>query len=118
MPTITDYEISPFRSSWSVVAEATSADATATIPAEPGKRHVLVTVDATYSSSSASGLLTVQSGTTVIAKKYIHGSGALDFTYKGLKALSRNQAISATLSSGGVGITGVVTITGYTVPEI
>ncbi|MEM0444199.1 MAG: hypothetical protein QXJ73_08605 [Candidatus Caldarchaeum sp.] len=54
----------------------------------------------------------------MIAKKYIHGSGALDFTYKGLKALSRNQAISATLSSGGAGITGVVTITGYTVPEI
>lgn len=116
MATRADFEHAPFKQSWSVVAEATNANAVATRAAAAGMRHVLVTVDATYSSTSTSGVLTVEFGSTVVAKKYIHGSGSLDFTYKGLIA-DKNQSIVVTLASGGAGVTGIVTITGYSVSE-
>lgn len=116
MPTWTDYEVAPYRSSWSVVASATAADATATKTGVPNTRHFLVTVDASYSSSATSGLLTVRFGTNVVAQKTVHGAGAFDFTFKGLAA-DVGQDISATLAAGGAGIVGHVTITGFSLPE-
>ena len=116
MANLADHELAPFRRSWSVVASATAADATATKAGVPGHRHFLVTVDASYSGSSTSGLLTVRFGTTVVAQKTIHGAGAFDFTYKGLAA-GIGEDISATLAAGGTGVTGHVTISGFSVPE-
>jgi len=92
------------------------ATATLAAPGE-GKRMRVVKVDASYSSSSTSGLLQIKSGATVIFEKYIHGAGAHDFSDYGLPAININEAMSAELAAGGAGIVGTVTISGFSHPE-
>lgn len=78
-----------------------------------GWRERVLKVDASYSTSSTSGLLTVNLGTNSFTK-YIHGSGAIDFSdMLGHPADSLNTAITATLAAGGAGITGTIVIQGY-----
>ena len=95
---------------------ADNATATATLPA-PGAslRNFVVKVDASFGTSTVSGLLQVKSGTTVIAEKYVHGSGAFDFPdLNGRPAINANEAMSAELAASGTGgVLGKVFIQGH-----
>lgn len=97
----------------------TNALATATLAAPgAGFRNRVVKVDASYETSSTSGLLTVKSGSTTIARKYIHGAGAIDFSDFGFAALAGDEAISAELAaSGTAGVDGIVSISGFKTPD-
>lgn len=113
MASLADYQIDSVKSSFVVVTQATNAVATATKSAVAGRHHVVCKVDASYSSSSVSGELTVKFGTTVVARKHIHGAGAIDFGALGFQNPTVNDDVSAVLASGGVGIDGDITFTGY-----
>ena len=104
---------------WSEVAQQTNAVATVTRAADAAKRHVVLKVDASYSSASVSGELTVLFGAAVVARKHIHGAGAIDLGTMGLRNPDLNEAVSASLAAGGAGIVGDVTMTGYNFePEV
>lgn len=92
----------------------TNATATATLAAPgTGWRNRLLKVDASYSTSATSGVLTVNMGTNTFTK-YVHGSGAIDFAdIFGIPADSLNTAITVTLAAGGVAIIGNLVIQGY-----
>lgn len=115
---INDIQVAQVEGSWSVTSGLLdNALATATRAAEPGRRHVMTKIEASYSSSSTSGLLVVRRGSTVIARKHIHGAGAMDLGDPGFVA-STNEAVSAELSaSGTAGVTGTVTVLGFTVQD-
>jgi hypothetical protein len=112
------------KNSWTVVATADGALATATkaaagvanaTPVAAGQRHHgIVKVDASYESSTQSGLLQVKFGTTVVGSKWIHGAGAIDFGVYGFLNPDSNEAVSAELAAGGAGIEGHITMTGFT----
>lgn len=104
--------------SWAeVTAEVDNALATATHAAKVGHKHVITKVEASYKTSATSGLLTVKRGATVVARKYIHGAGAMDFGDPGFLNTTANEAVSAELAaSGSAGVTGAVSLFGYTVP--
>jgi len=96
-----------------------NAVATATL-ADPGDGFRLhaVKVDASYETSTTSGLLTVFSGATIIARKYIHGAGAIDFSDNGRMADNASEAMSAQLAaSGTAGTDGTVTMSGFYRPD-
>lgn len=113
MAAISDYLVDVVKNSGVAVDSQTAAIATATAAAVALRHNVVCKVDASYSSSTVSGLLTVTVGTTV-ATKYIHGSGALDFGVLGFQNPTANQAITASLANGGGGIVGTVVMTFYT----
>lgn len=114
---IVDLELARVEESWSeVTAEVDNALATATHAAEVGLRHVITKVEAAYETSATSGLLTIKFGTAVVARKYIHGAGALDFGDPGFINPTANQAVSAELAaSGTAGVTAVISLFGFTV---
>ena len=130
MASINDYTIDLVKGSWVEKANATALLATATRAAEGvaaitmppdgvrepagARHHVVVKVDASYSTSTQSGLLQVKFGTTVIAEKYIHGAGAIDFGMYGHQNDTYNQAVSAELGAGAGGVVGTIAMTGYT----
>ena len=76
---IDDIKADSLQHSFSEPGDTTAALLTVTHAAEASRRHSVVKVDASYSVSTVSGLLTVLHGTTEVGTKYIHGSGALDF---------------------------------------
>lgn len=83
-----------------------------------GRRNGVLMVDASFSDSTKSGLLQVKSGAVVIDEKYIHGAGALDYDHDvGRPANLPNEAVTAELAAGGVGVTGKVSIKGFWVYE-
>jgi hypothetical protein len=101
--------------SWTEVGQSSAnAIVTVTKAAAARRRHAIMTVDASYSSSTASGELTVSFGSTVIGRKHIHGGGALDFGDLGIFNPDTNEAVSAELAAGGAGIVGDLTMSGYT----
>ena len=114
MANIRDYEIDIVKNS-SVQTNQSSADTelTVTEAAVTGRHHVVVKCDASYSSSTASGLLTIKVGTTTIGLKSVHGAGALDYGILGFQNPTVNSLISATLAAGGAGVTGELTLTTY-----
>ncbi len=93
--------------------------ATATLTDPGDKWRMRITkVDASYSDSTTTGLLTLKSGTTIVAEKYIHGAGAIDVADWGLPALNLSEAMSAELAaSGSGGVIGKVFISGFKHPE-
>jgi len=97
-----------------------NALATATLAA-PGEyyRNSVLKVESSYSSASVTGLLQIKDGTTVIAEKYIHGAGAIDFdNIIGHPSAARNQAMSAELAASGTGgVLGKVFLVGFNVKE-
>jgi hypothetical protein len=113
-----DLELWKFKGATRAHDKQTNAVATATVVA-PGAeyRNRVVKIDASYSSSTVSGLLMLKSGVTVIAEKYIHGAGALDYSDFGIAALARNEAVSAELAAGGAAIVGTVTLSGFKHPD-
>src|SRR3972149_7078881 len=104
-----DLELWKFKGAFLAQDTETNALAVATVVA-PGTeyRNRPVKVDASYSSSTVSGLLQIKSGATVIAEKYIHGAGALDYSDFGIAALNRNEAVSAGLAAGGGALVGTL----------
>ncbi len=109
-----DYLIDQVKNSWTETNQSAANTAmTVTHAAAAGRHHVGVKFDASFSSSTASGLLQVTYGTTVIAQKTIHGAGAIDFGALGFQNSTVNSLISATIAAGGAGVTGELTLTGY-----
>src|SRR5262245_53535291 len=116
MAGMSDYWTDVVKGSWVEKANATALLATATRVAEGdsaitpsattlresagARHHVVVKVDASYSTSTQSGLLQIKFGTTVVAEKHIHGAGALDFGQLGFQNPTSNQAVSAELQAG------------------
>lgn len=91
-----------------------NALATATAPATTGKRNVFLKAEASFSSSSASALFQIKFGAVVKFSKYIHGAGAIDAPdWRGMLNPVSNEAVTGELAAGGVGVTGVVTLTYY-----
>lgn len=120
MAGMTDYMIDIVKNSNTATASADNALATATVAAVgdatgPGRRHIVVTkVDASYSSSTISGLLRIFFGATVVGEKYMHAAGAVDFGVFGLQNPTPAQAVSATLAaSGSAGALGKIVLTYY-----
>lgn len=104
--------------SWRELASADNTLATATHAARPGHQFVITKIEASYSNSGTSGLLQVKFGTAVVAEKYIHGAGAMDFGDPGLVNPTANQAVSAELAaSGSPGVRGSVTLFGFELPS-
>lgn len=109
-----DYLIDQVKNSWVEKGESNDDEAiTTTHAAVVGRHHVGVKFDASYESSSSSGLLQITYGTTIIAHKDIHGAGAIDFGDLGFQNSTVNSLISATLAAGGAGVKGHLTLTGY-----
>lgn len=119
MASLTDYLQDLVQNSWTEVASAVAGLATATRAAEgaasgaAARHHIVCKCDASYSSSTQSGLLEIKFGTTVVAAKYCHGQTAIDFGIFGLENRDANEAVSAELAAGAGGITGKITLTGY-----
>lgn len=113
MAHLIDYEIDVVKNSWVIVATSgAAAVATATKAAEVGRMHIVVKVDASYDTSTDSGLLEVKYASTVKGRKDIHGAGALDYGLLGLQEdTALNQAVTATLAAGTA--IGHITMTGY-----
>lgn len=108
-----DYVVDSVKNGWTETAQATAAVATATHAAAAGRHHVLKRVEASYSASTTSGELTVSFGSTVVARKHIHGAGHIEFPILGYENPDANEAVSAELAAGGGGIVGDVTLHGY-----
>jgi len=111
---IGDYEIDMVKNS--AVAVTQSADngiATATHAALPLRHWVAMKCDASYSTSTVTGELTILFGTTVIARKHIHGAGAIDFGMKGHQNPDAAELIEAKLAAGGAGVFGDLTFTAF-----
>jgi len=110
-----DYLLDLVRHSWvEVVQSAANSVGTVTRSAEAQRHHVVTKVDASFSASTSSAELTVSYNSVVIARKDIHGAGALDFGILGFENATVNTAVAASLAAGGAGVTGDVTMTGYT----
>ncbi len=109
-----DYLIDLVKNS-QVDTNQSSADTALTVTraAVAGRHQVVVKCDASYSSSSASGELTILFGTTIIARKDIHGAGAIDFGVFGHQNGTVNQLVEAQLAAGGAGVTSDITFTTY-----
>jgi len=109
-----DYLIDSVKNS-QVDTQQSSADTpqTVTRAAVAGRHHVILKCDASYSSSSASGELTLLFGSTIIARKDIHGAGAIDFGFLGHQNDTVNQLVEAQLAAGGSGVTSDITFTTY-----
>jgi hypothetical protein len=90
-----------------------NADLTVTHGATIKKHNVVIKVDASFSDVLGTGLLTVKFGAVTKGRKYIFGAGALDFSEFGYENPVANEAVSATLTAGGVAILGCITMTGY-----
>jgi len=110
---INDIQADSLQNSFSEPGNATGALLTVTHAAAVGRRFAVVKVDASYSVSTVSGLLTVIVGSTTIGPKYIHGSGAIDFGTDVGFICPENTACSATLDSGGGGTVGTIVISGF-----
>ena len=117
MAHINDYLIDLVKNSW-VEDAGTGADNTAltqTHAAEAVRHHVVAKVDASYEVSTSSGLLQVKFGTVVVASKFIHGAGAIDFGVLGFQNPTVNQLVEAVLAApGDAGVAGTLVLTGYT----
>jgi hypothetical protein len=113
MAALNDYLIDQVENSWTVpIASGAASIGTATKTAVPRMSHVVTKVDASFDTSTQSGLLTVSFGATVVALKDIHGAGAWDPGQLGLQA-DVNTTVTAVLSAGAGAVVGHVTLTGY-----
>jgi hypothetical protein len=96
---------------WSATAAAANSLAVASRPGEAGQSHHITTVLASF-SGSATARLQIKDGGTVIAEHYV-ANGAVISLAAPRKATAGNQ-VSAELAAGGLGITGSVTLLGFT----
>lgn len=98
---------------WIAVDADDNAASTAT-QAAPGDgcRHFITSLSGSY-SAAAIKLLTLKQGTTVIGRWYVHNAFHIEFPTP--VTLEPNTAANAELAASGTGgVTGAVTMTGYT----
>lgn len=116
MSALQDYEMDRIQKSWSAT-DKSGANAAVTVTKSTPRatdHNVIVKVDASFSNILGTGLLTVKEGSRIVGEKYIHGAGALDFSEFGKENTTAGEDVSATLSAGGSGYIGCVTMVGYT----
>jgi len=101
--------MSKSQAGWAEVDSKSNAVATATKAAITNKQHIVYSVDASF-SATATILLQIKDGTTVVWEGYVYDSREVTFP-SGL-AITKGAACSAVLAAGGVGITGKVTLHG------
>jgi hypothetical protein len=97
---------------WQARGSATNALATATRAAEPGNRHSILSVTASYSAAQI-GLLQIKVGGSVVWERYIHNAADIDLDAGAIRG-SNGAAVSAELAAGAAGVTGTVTLSGVT----
>jgi hypothetical protein len=99
---------------WSVSDSDDNAESTASKAAKTTGRHTLSVVIASYSSSSTTGLLTInytEAGTAKTITHYVHGADVIPLEIQG----DTNTLVSGVLAASGTGgVTGKVTIVGHT----
>lgn len=109
-----DYSIDMIENSWTEVGtSAANSQLIVTHAAALNRHHVVFLCEASFSSSTGVGLLQLKFGEAVVASKTIHAGGRIELAAKGFENPTPNQKVSATLSAGGVGIVGKVTLIGY-----
>jgi hypothetical protein len=114
MAHLNDYQIDLVENSLVGVGQADNAILTVTHAAVAERHLVAVKVDASYSSSATSGELTILFGSTIIARKHIHGAGAMDFGTLGFLNRNKNEKIEVKLAASGAGgVLGDITFTAY-----
>lgn len=97
----------------SATAVATNALATATIPAQNAASRIQITnISASY-SGTASGLVQVKAGATVIWRRHVNQNAPLDEDFVNPLIAPSNTAVSVELAAGGAGIDGAVSIAGF-----
>ena len=114
MPHTIDYLIDMVKNATILTQQKTHADVSVTAPAIPGVYNVGLTIDASYSSPTITGLLTFLVDGVPMKSKYIFGQSSLDMGRLGYQTASPNLSISATLPDGGVDIIGNIIMTYYT----
>jgi hypothetical protein len=102
----------PAPATWSALSAAASGTvATATRAGEAGKSHHITTVLASF-SGEARAKLTVKDGAAVIAEHYVLSHAVIPLPSP--RKAAAGNAVSAELAAGGLGITGSVTLLGFT----
>jgi|SRR3990172_7863931 len=98
-----------------VIAKDTKDNATTTATASAstnGSRYHITGVDASFSTSTTSGLLQLKDDTTVIWEGYVHGG--LNISFSSSIIGTPNKAFSAVLAASGTGgVIGKVNVRGY-----
>ena len=101
---------------WIESDSATNDVATATHAAETNKSHVIAGVYASF-STTASALLEVKRGSTVLFSAQIYDSAHITFpegiAADGLTSIDDNIAVSAVLAAGGGVVVGYVNLFGF-----
>ena len=87
-------------------ATATAANASVSLNPGAGRRVAIDRIFSSYSLSSQSGVLTVNEGGTDLFSYDVHGSDGLVLE----KVFNAGAAVTVTLSAGGVGVAGRVTV--------
>lgn len=102
------------KAGWVESATADNAVATATRAAAPaGERHRITGVTASFGAAAAGKLLEILDGSTVIWSGFVHDQ--LSVSFAAPLAGADGGPVSARLAaSGGLGVVGAVTLTGYT----
>lgn len=114
MPHFRDFETDEVFSTWTENATGASGGlTTATRAAEAGRNHVIVTCDFSYDVDTVSGEGRILFGATVIARKFIHGAGAITVGHRGRVNPTANQAVSAELDGVAMQV-GRITLSGWT----
>lgn len=99
-------------SDWHVTDSDDNAESVASKTGITGQRHVVTHVSASY-TAAATKLLQIKDGTTVILSRVVYSAADLSFP-SGLRG-SSGALVSATLAASGTGgVTGYVSIHGYT----
>jgi selenophosphate synthase len=88
----------PNQTGWSETASDTNAETTATRAAESGRQHIIYGVSASF-ATTATALLQVKDGSTVIWQDYVYDKLNLTFP-QGLSA-TKGNAVSAVLAASG-----------------
>lgn len=84
---------------WIEIDSQDNSLATATRAAEPGKNHIIYSVDASFSAATAFKLLQIKEATTVIWEGYVSDSREVTFP-RGLK-ITEGVVCSAELAASG-----------------
>ena len=99
------------QAAWIEADSQTNAVATATKAAASSRQHIVYGVSASF-SATATALLQIKDGTTVVWEGYVYDKESVDFP-RGI-AMTRGGATSAVLAAGGGGIVGKVNLHGTT----
>lgn len=99
---------------WTAPDSDDNAASAATKAGIAGQRHVVTTITASYSADPAANkLLELKDGTTVVWSMQMKAPTHVVFP-KGIRISTGAAAVGALAASGTGGVTGHVTITGYT----